>query len=109
MRHGGITNFDQGRTAIVETEDGLLTVMLISRRVPPFSLKQLTTFGLDPQSFHVLTAKGVNAPLAAYQPVCASILRVNTRGVTVADMTQLPYHRRRHPMYPFEHDTAWIV
>ena len=107
VRHGGITHFDQGRTAIVETEDGLLTVMLTSRRVPPFSLKQLTTFGLDPKAFHVLTAKGVNAPLAAYQPVCASILRVNTRGVTVADMTQLPYHRRRHPMYPFERDTPW--
>ncbi len=107
VRHGGFTSFDQGRTAIVETEDRLLTVMLTSRRVPPFSLKQLTTFGLDPRSFHVLTAKGVNAPLAAYQPVCASILRVNTRGVTVADMTQLTYHRRRRPMYPFERETAW--
>jgi len=102
VRHGGFTHFDQGRTAIVVTEDGLLTVMLTSRRALPFSLKQLTAFGLDPKSFHVLTAKGVNAPLAAYQPVCTNILRVNTRGVTVADMTQLPYHHRRKPMFPFE-------
>lgn len=107
VRHGGFTSFDQGRTVIVETDDGLLTIMLTSRRVPPFSLKQLTAFGLSPQSFHVLVAKGVNAPLAAYAPVCASILRVNTRGVTMADMTQLPYHHRRRPMYPFERETTW--
>lgn len=105
-RHGGFTHFDQGRTAIVRTDDGL-TVMLTSRRVPPFSLRQLTAFGLDPAAFHVLVAKGVNAPLAAYSPVCRTILRVNTPGVTSADMTTLPYRHRRRPMYPFERETAW--
>ena len=107
VRHGGFTSFDQGHTAIVESDDGLLTVMLTTRRTPPFSLRQLTAFGLDPQSFRVLVAKGVNAPLAAYQPVCPTILRVNTRGVTMADVTQLPYHHRRRPMFPFEPETMW--
>lgn len=107
VRHGGFTGFDQGHMAIVETDDGLLTVMLTTRRTPPFSLRQLTAFGLDPKAFHVLVAKGVNAPLAAYQPVCPTILRVNTRGVTMADVTQLPYHHRRKPMFPFEVETTW--
>lgn len=105
-RHGGFTHFDQGRTAIVRTDDGL-TVMLTSRRVPPFSLRQITAFGLDPAAFRVLVAKGVNAPLAAYAPVCRTILRVNTPGVTTADMTTLPYRHRRKPMYPFEHDAVF--
>lgn len=107
VRHGGFTGFDQGHTAIVETDDGLLTIMLTTRRTPPFSLRQLTAFGLDPKSFRVLVAKGVNAPLAAYQPVCPTILRVNTRGVTTADVTQLPYQHRRKPMFPFEVDMVW--
>lgn len=107
VRHGGFTEFDQGHIAIVETDDGLLTVMLTTRRTPPFSLRQLTAFGLDPSAFQVLVAKGVNAPLAAYQPVCPTFLRVNTRGVTMADVTQLPYHHRRKPMYPFETDMVW--
>jgi microcystin degradation protein MlrC len=107
VRHGGFTGFDQGHTAIIETDDGLLTIMLTTRRTPPFSLRQLTAFGLDPQAFRVLVAKGVNAPLAAYQPVCRTILRVNTRGVTMADVTQLPYHHRRIPMFPFEAATTW--
>ncbi len=106
VRHGGFTEFDQGRTAIMTTTTGL-TVMVTSIRSLPFSLRQLTSFGLAPEQFQIIVAKGVNAPLAAYRSVCPSILRVNTRGVTVADMTQLPYTRRRHPMFPFEQDTVW--
>ncbi|MBI1346811.1 hypothetical protein GC163_11050 [bacterium] len=106
VRHGGITRFDQGRTAIVISDNGL-TVMLTSRRAPPFSLKQLTTFGLTPQEYRVIVAKGVNAPLAAYKPVCPNIIRVNTPGVTTADMRQLAYTQRRQPMWPFEPETTW--
>ena len=106
VRHGGITEFDQGRTAILSTEDGL-TVMVTSRRTPPFSLGQITAFGLDPKRYQIIVAKGVNAPLAAYQEVCPNFIRVNTRGVTVADMTQLPYQHRRQPMFPFESETTW--
>ena len=105
-RHGGITKFDQGPTAIVETATGL-TIMLSSRRMVPFSLRQVTSFGLDPARFRVLIAKGVHAPVAAYAPVCKQLIRVDTPGVTCADMTRLEYHHRRRPMFPFELDTAW--
>lgn len=105
-RHGGFTKFDQGRTAIVET-DGGLTIMITSRRALPFSLKQLTSFGLDPSKFRAIVAKGVNAPLAAYRPVCPTIIRVNTPGVTTADMNSLSFHHRRKPMFPFEPETEW--
>ncbi|HEV2295425.1 MAG TPA: M81 family metallopeptidase [Tepidisphaeraceae bacterium] len=100
-RHGGKTSYDMGRTAIVET-DGGITLQLTSRRTPPFSLNQLLSCGVEPQRFHVLVAKGVNAPIAAYRPVCRHILRVNTSGVTTADMTLLPFRHRRRPMFPFE-------
>jgi microcystin degradation protein MlrC len=100
-RHGGWTEFDMGRTAVVRTENGL-TVMLTSRRVAPFSLEQLRCCNLDPTRFHILVAKGVNAPIAAYRDVCDHFLRVNTPGVTTADMTRLPFQHRRRPMFPFE-------
>ena len=106
VRHGGFTEFHQGLTAVLTTANGL-TLMVTSKRTPPFSLRQLTAFGLDPNQFHVLVAKGVNAPLAAYRAVCPSVLRVNTRGVTVADLTQLPYRHRRRPMFPFEQSITW--
>ncbi len=105
-RHGGFRSFDQGRAAVLLSGAGL-TVLVTSKRMVPFSLVQLTSCGLDPASFHVLVAKGVNAPVAAYAPVCKHFLRVNTPGVTTADMTSLPFQKRRRPMFPFEPEMEW--
>lgn len=106
-RHGGFTDCDQGRTAIVRHASGL-TVMLTSDRMPPFSLRQLTSCGLEPGEFQVLVAKGVNAPVAAYAPVCRELIRVNTPGCTTADMESLVFEQRRRPMFPFERNTPWV-
>jgi len=105
-RHGGFTSFDQGRTAIVRSDPGL-TLMLTSRRAFPVSIRQLTSCGLDPAHFHLLVVKGVHAPVAAYEPVCRHLIRIDTPGVTRADMTQLEYVHRRRPMFPFESDATW--
>jgi microcystin degradation protein MlrC len=105
-RHGGYAHFDQGPTAIVETSSGL-TVMLTSQRMPPFSIQQLSTCGLDPAAFRFIVTKGVNAPLAAYAPVCPTKFRVNTPGCTTADMRSLAYQHRRRPMFPWEDVATW--
>lgn len=99
-KHGGFVNYDMGETAIVKTAKGN-TVMLTSRRTPPYSLRQMTAFGLQPESFAVIIAKGVNAPIAAYAPVCPSIVQVDTPGVTQADMTLFTYKNRRSQLFPF--------
>lgn len=101
-RHGGRTEFDMGPTAIVRTPHGL-TIQLTSTRVIPFSINQIGCCGLDPASFRVMVAKGVHAPVAAYAPVCPTLIRVNTPGATTADMTRhLRYKHRRKPLFPFE-------
>jgi microcystin degradation protein MlrC len=100
-RHGGMTDADQGPTAVLQVPGGV-TVMLTSLRMPPFSLSQLTTFGVDPNAFQILVAKGVNLPVAAYEEVCRHMVRANTAGVTTADMRQLEYQHRRRPLFPFE-------
>ena len=106
VRHGGVQHYDQGRTALVESERGV-TFMLTSKRVVPVSIHQLTDFGIDPGSFRCIVAKGVNAPLAAYREVCPSFIRVDTPGSTAAAMTGFHFRHRRRPMYPFEPDLHW--
>ncbi|QDV52872.1 M81 family metallopeptidase [Gimesia fumaroli] len=101
VRHGGKTEYQMGPTAVVQTDFGL-TIMLNSHRTPPFSLGQLTSCGIEPADYHILVAKGVQAPLAAYKPVCPNLIRVNTPGVTSADMEQFEYQYRRKPLFPFE-------
>jgi microcystin degradation protein MlrC len=105
-RHGGYTAFDQGPTAIVESGDGL-TVMLTTRRMAPFSLAQLTTAGVEPSAFQVIVAKGVHAPVSAYTPVCRQFIRVDTPGVTSADLWRFEYRHRRRPMFPFEREASF--
>lgn len=96
-RHGGAVQYDNGNTAVIELDSGV-TVMLTMRRAFPASLNQLTSCGLDPKSFDVIVAKGVHAPVAAYEEVCPTLIRVNTPGITSADMSAFQYRRCRHAM-----------
>jgi microcystin degradation protein MlrC len=107
-RHGGNTHFDQGPTVVLRTQHGL-TVMLTSQRMAPWSLQQLRHCGLEPADFTILVAKGVHAPLAAYREVCEQLIRVNTAGVTSADLNTFDFRHRRRPMFPFEADANWSV
>ncbi len=107
-RHGGWADFDMGRIAVVRT-DRDMTVMLTSSRLFPVSARQWTAFGIDISDYRVIVAKGVHAPVTAYQEICKRFVRVNTPGVTTADMTALTYLRRRRPLYPFEEDFDWSL
>jgi microcystin degradation protein MlrC len=100
-RHGGQLHFDMGRIAVAETGNRSM-IMFTSLRIPPFSLRQLTEFGVDPAVFDVLVAKGVHAPIAAYGPVCRTLVQADTPGVTQADMTRFHFSYRRKPLFPFE-------
>lgn len=101
VRHGGFTEMDQGPSAVIRAESGL-DVLVTTRRIPPFSLKQITSAGIVPGDYRYIVAKGVHAPVAAYEFVCPTLIRVNTDGVTTADMGKLVFHHRRKPLFPFE-------
>jgi microcystin degradation protein MlrC len=100
-RHGGYSDFDQGRTAVLRSDSGV-TIVATSRRVAPTSLAQLTAQHINPSTFAAIVIKGVHAPVAAYASVCSRLIRVDTPGSTCADLSQLPFRRRRRPMFPFE-------
>jgi len=101
-RHGGKVGGDMGPTAVVRTDAGL-TVLLMTRRVGvSASVEPLISCGLCPADFDVIIIKGVHAPVGGYAEICPTLIRVNTRGVTTADMTGLHYQKRSKPLYPFE-------
>jgi microcystin degradation protein MlrC len=104
--HGGHRFFDQGQTAVVETDDGH-TLILTSKLILPLSIQQVRSVGVRPEDFKVIVAKGVVSPRPAYQPIAAQIVLVDTPGVTRASLDGFLYHRRRRPLFPFERDTAY--
>ena len=101
VRHGGWGACNQGLTAVVETAEEH-TVVLTSRRMAPMSLEQVLSCGVKPDRKKILIVKGVVAPRAAYEPVAAQIVLVDTAGVTSDNPRHFEYRFRRRPLFPLE-------
>ena len=106
VRHGGQRYWNMGHTAVIEEEhstpDDLNLVVLTSQRVTPMSLHQLISCGIYPERQKILVAKGTVAPLAAYQPVSAKVVQVDTPGVTSVNPKRFPFRRARPGIWDFE-------
>jgi microcystin degradation protein MlrC len=100
-RHGGRRFNDQGATAVIDL-DGPNTLVLNSLRTPPFSLGQLTSLGIDPARQAIVVVKAAIAYKAAYAPIAARVIEVDTPGLTAVDPARFTYRHRRRPMFPFE-------
>jgi microcystin degradation protein MlrC len=103
VRHGGKTGGSMGPCAVVQVGD-YLTVLLTTLREGgcSFSIQPLLSCGLNPADYDIIIIKGVHAPVAAYTSVCPTLIRVNTPGVTCADLQTLNFCHRRVPLFPFE-------
>jgi microcystin degradation protein MlrC len=99
--HGGFRFFDQGPTAVLDTVEGH-TLVLGSKAVMNSSLQQLLSVGVDPERYHIVVAKGVNSPRAAYGAIARRMVVVDTEGITAMNLERFTYQHRRKPLYPFE-------
>jgi microcystin degradation protein MlrC len=106
VRHGGWGKYDQGITAVVET-DQLHTFILTSLRMAPMSLEQILSLGIKPENKKILIVKGVVAPRAAYEPIARHVILVDTPGSTSVNPRCFNYQFRRRPLYPLETDAQY--
>ena len=106
VRHGGRGTYDQGTTAVVETEDDH-TIILTSLREIPVSLEQVISVGVKPERKQIIVAKGVVSPRPAYEPIASEVVLVNTAGATSADLSTFDYKHIRKPLFPFDQDAAY--
>jgi len=97
IRHGGQRYYDQGLTAVIEAEgstrDLKNLLMLTSRRMVPFSIHQLVSCGVYPERQKILVVKAAIAFRAAYEPVAAQIIEVDTGGATAVNPERFTYKR----------------
>jgi microcystin degradation protein MlrC len=100
-RHGGRRFQSMGLTALLELE-GRNLLVLNTQRHPPFSLGQLTCLGIDPRQMRILVVKAAIAYRAAYLPVAASVIEVDTPGITAVNPRRFDYRRIRRPIYPLD-------
>jgi microcystin degradation protein MlrC len=103
VRHGGGRYWDMGHTAVMEVEGStpdLPNLLLVTmKRSSPNSLHQLISVGVYPQRQRILVVKGAIAPRAAYEPVAAQIIEVDTPGVTAVNPARFTYKHVRRPLF----------
>lgn len=91
---------DQGRTAVLDT--GGVLVVLTERRMPMWNLQQLRALGIEPTHLRIVVVKAAIAYRAAYEPIAAKIIEVDTPGLSAADVKQFQYNKLERPIYPLD-------
>lgn len=92
--------FDMGPCAVVRHAG--VTILLTSRRTPPFDLGQWRSQGLEPKGFSFIGVKAAVAHRRVYDPIAARMLWVDTPGPCTSNIRSLPYRRIRRPVFPLD-------
>ena len=93
-------HIDMGPSAVVRHRG--TTILLTSRKTPPFDLGQLRSQGIEPTRFRVIGVKAAVAHRRAYDPIAGASFTVATPGPCTSDPARLPYTRIRHPIFPID-------
>lgn len=103
VRHGGGRYRDMGHTAVIEvdgsTQDLPNLLLLTDRPSSPNSLHQLISNGVYPERQRILVAKGTTAPRAAYEPIAARIVEVNSGGATDVNPKRFRFQHIRRGLF----------
>lgn len=103
VRHGGGRYFRLGLAAVIEAEGSTRDVknllLVTTLRSSPNSLHQIISCGIYPQRQRILVAKGTIAPLAAYEPVSAKIIWVDSPGATAVNPKRYTFRNVREKLW----------
>ena len=86
-------SIDMGPSAVVRHAG--ITILLTSRKTPPFDLGQLRSQGIEPRDMRVIGVKAAVAHRRAYDPIAKASFTVSTPGPCTSEPSRLPYHRLR--------------
>ncbi len=92
--------FEMGPCAVIRS-DGV-TILLTSRKTPPFDLGQFRSQGLDPAAFAVVGVKAAVAHKRAYDKIAQASHYVDTPGPCTGNLGSLPWTKLRRPVWPVD-------
>lgn len=96
----GSTVVDMGPSAVVRCQN--VTILLTSRKTPPFDLGQLRSQGLKPEKFNIIVVKAAVAHKRAYDPIAIESYMVESPGSCSSRLTQFPYKKIHRPIWPLD-------
>lgn len=90
--------FSMGPSAVVVTKG--VTILLTSRKTPPFDLAQFRSQGIHPEQLKAIGIKAAVAHRRAYDRIAKGSYTVATLGPCTSRIETLPYKRLRCPVFP---------
>ena len=96
----GGTHVEMGACAVVRHRG--ITILLTTRKTPPFDLGQFRSQGVEPTSFSIIGVKAAVAHRQAYDPIAKASYFVDTPGPCSSALATFPYTRVRRPIFPLD-------
>jgi microcystin degradation protein MlrC len=93
-----------GPAAVVQIAG--VTAILTARRCAFTTPEQFSALGLAPHSFHIVVIK-LGYLFDRLRPLAMRSLLAFSPGCINADITQLPFHHLRRPIYPLDPEVDW--
>ena len=94
------THIEMGPCAVVRHAG--LTILLTSRKTPPFDLGQYRSQGIEPCEFAIIGVKAAVAHRQAYDPIAAASYLVDTPGPCSSNLASFAYRRLHRPVFPLD-------
>jgi microcystin degradation protein MlrC len=114
FRHKGpmSTNLEMnlGPTAVIAitgANGGEVRVVLTTHRYQPTDLEVFRSQGIEPTEQQIVAVKSSVHFRAAFTPIAAAIVEVDTPGLTTPHMERFDFRRIPRPIYPLDGDFAW--
>jgi microcystin degradation protein MlrC len=79
-----------------------VNLILTERKTPPFDLAQLRGVGVIPEQQKMIAVKSAVAYRAAYMPIAAGVVEMDTAGLCSANLARFPYRYLRRPIFPLD-------
>jgi len=93
-------NIDMGPSVVVKARG--VSILLTSKKTPPFDLGQLRSQGIIPEDCSVIGVKAAVAHRQGYDPITAATFTVNVPGPCSSDVAGFSFEKVRRPVYPLD-------
>ena len=81
---------------------GGVNILLTERKTPPLDLAQLRHIGIIPEAQSMIVVKSAVAYRAAYMPIAAAVIEMDTAGLCSANLSRFPYRHLKRPVFPLD-------
>jgi microcystin degradation protein MlrC len=100
----GPTRVPLGDTAAIRV--GGIDVVLISNRTQALGLELFRNLGIEPTARKLVVVKSTNHFRAAFGPIAAKVIYVDSGGPLARDYRKIPYTRIERPIWPLDEKTT---